>query len=458
MWDFQISGTEKKALYRVIADALERDILSGELAPGARLMTHRELAAKTGLTVSTVTRAYAEAERRRLVKTHVGRGTFVVEHLLRTSSAQESWAGTVVELGVAMPLVSEEPSIKPLVQKVLKEGVIDDLAKSVVPLGLNEHREIGAAWLRRAGVDAKAETVLITNGHQHSMDCIFGSLFAAGDGIAVDYLTNPGFKMLMERSRLQVEGIMMDEDGMLPEALDQACAAKAIRGIYMAGNVQNPSCKPIPRERREALCEVIARHKLTLIEDYTFNMMNTGQDTPLSTMLPASSVFFSSVSSAIYAGLRVDFVHAPAKFHNRIAQTVVANVWTVAPLCVALTCEAITSGTVEKALQSKQSEMARRIALLRDVLADYEVTSSEQAIYAWLFLPESWNSKDFEQEAEQNGVRVLSASRFVAGDHTAPNCVRLAFTGPPDLPSLKQGLATLVSIMQKEGSVVTPIW
>src|SRR5690554_4680616 len=63
--------------YAAIAEALARDIRSGRLARGERLPTHRELAYRLGVTVGTVTRAYAEAERRGLIEGEVGRGTFV---------------------------------------------------------------------------------------------------------------------------------------------------------------------------------------------------------------------------------------------------------------------------------------------------------------------------------------------------------------------------------------------
>src|SRR5215831_2288744 len=63
--------------YRAIADALAADITSGRLASGARLPTHRDLAYRLGVTVGTVSRAYAEAERRGLIGGEVGRGTFV---------------------------------------------------------------------------------------------------------------------------------------------------------------------------------------------------------------------------------------------------------------------------------------------------------------------------------------------------------------------------------------------
>ena len=66
-----------RSLFERLLDALERDIRSGALAPGLRLPPHRELAFALGVSVGTVTKAYAEAERRGLVQATVGRGTFV---------------------------------------------------------------------------------------------------------------------------------------------------------------------------------------------------------------------------------------------------------------------------------------------------------------------------------------------------------------------------------------------
>src|SRR5580765_7606221 len=63
--------------YRAIADALADEVKAGRLKEGTRLPTHRDLAATLRVTVGTVSRAYAEAERRGLVRGEVGRGTFV---------------------------------------------------------------------------------------------------------------------------------------------------------------------------------------------------------------------------------------------------------------------------------------------------------------------------------------------------------------------------------------------
>lgn len=48
--------------YLEIADAIERDIRSGLLAPGRRLPPQRRLAERLGLDFTTVSRGYSEAQ------------------------------------------------------------------------------------------------------------------------------------------------------------------------------------------------------------------------------------------------------------------------------------------------------------------------------------------------------------------------------------------------------------
>src|SRR5918993_1671109 len=63
--------------YQALVEALRRDVEAGVLPPGTRLPPHRELANRLGVAIGTVSRAYAIAERRGIVRGQVGRGTFV---------------------------------------------------------------------------------------------------------------------------------------------------------------------------------------------------------------------------------------------------------------------------------------------------------------------------------------------------------------------------------------------
>src|SRR5262249_60038733 len=76
-------GDREGPVYRRIVEALNADIVSGRLRRGQQLPTHRALAKALGVDLTTVTRAYTEAQRRGLTQARVGQGTFVAESMSR---------------------------------------------------------------------------------------------------------------------------------------------------------------------------------------------------------------------------------------------------------------------------------------------------------------------------------------------------------------------------------------
>ena len=72
-------GEGNDPLYLGIVDALARDVAAGKLAADFRLPTQRDLADRLGVAIGTVTRAYAEAALRGLIRSEGRRGPFVCE-------------------------------------------------------------------------------------------------------------------------------------------------------------------------------------------------------------------------------------------------------------------------------------------------------------------------------------------------------------------------------------------
>src|SRR5436305_1736063 len=75
-WKPDIAGTLGPK-YLAIADAIARDIEAGALQPGDRLPPQRMLAEALGVDLTTVTRAYGEAQRLGLIEGDGRRGSFV---------------------------------------------------------------------------------------------------------------------------------------------------------------------------------------------------------------------------------------------------------------------------------------------------------------------------------------------------------------------------------------------
>jgi DNA-binding GntR family transcriptional regulator len=65
-------------VYMLVADDIAAKITSGELPPGARLPSGPDLAVQYGIAKMTAARAVRELRDRGLVKTVIGKGTYVL--------------------------------------------------------------------------------------------------------------------------------------------------------------------------------------------------------------------------------------------------------------------------------------------------------------------------------------------------------------------------------------------
>ncbi|MGY8681758.1 phosphonate metabolism transcriptional regulator PhnF [Bradyrhizobium sp. UFLA05-153] len=71
------------SLWRIVVEAIRKDITGGTYKPGERLPTETELAATFGVHRNTVRRAFAVLKERDYVRIEQGRGTFVKERIVR---------------------------------------------------------------------------------------------------------------------------------------------------------------------------------------------------------------------------------------------------------------------------------------------------------------------------------------------------------------------------------------
>jgi GntR family transcriptional regulator len=78
--DFAIDPKSGVPFYRQIIEQVKFAIARGDLKPGDRLPTMRQLAVDLSINPNTVIRAYREMEIEGVLDTHQGSGTFVSRH------------------------------------------------------------------------------------------------------------------------------------------------------------------------------------------------------------------------------------------------------------------------------------------------------------------------------------------------------------------------------------------
>ncbi|HLO04502.1 MAG TPA: PLP-dependent aminotransferase family protein, partial [Symbiobacteriaceae bacterium] len=248
MWqpNLLVAG-EKRPLYLAIADALAEGINQGELQPGDRLPTHRDLAQSLGVTVGTVSRAYLEAERRGHVTGEVGRGTFVRRRegeLLPFGGAPEH-QGSLIDLRSNLPAwpESEDPeaTLAETLMTIARRPGLSALQGTESIAELPAHQEAGSLWLERCAVPVPPHRVLPVSGAQHGIMVVLASVARPGDLIATMSLTNPGLKAAATLLHCQLEPLAFDAAGIRPESFEQACRERNVKVLYCTPTLHNPT-------------------------------------------------------------------------------------------------------------------------------------------------------------------------------------------------------------------------
>ncbi len=439
-------------MYLGLADAIMADVERGALKPGDRLPTHRDLADALGVTVGTVTRGYAEAARRGLVRGEVGRGTVVS---LGRDEATPWWGGDVpqperIDLGLVMGMYGLDPDLGAGLRELAGRGDVQELLRYQPSRGMARHREVGAAWLSRFGLAVDPGRVLITSGGQHALVVLFSVLFRPGDRIAAASLNYPGLMTAAALAGLKLVPVDCDEEGILPGALAEACAREAVRGLYFMPGVHNPTTAGAGPERLARLADIARQRGLLVLEDAAYALTAEDPGLTLASLAPERTFFVASVSKSIAGGLRVAFVASPQEHVERLALGITGTTWLAAPLCVELACMWINDGTAGKVLARKRAEGAKRSDLAREVLVGQRFRSRRDGYFLWLELPEPWRGSDFERAALERGVVVVAGESFALGQTSAPMAVRVSLSAARSREELRRGLTVLVELLGQQ--------
>lgn len=445
------------SLYVAIADELERDILEGHLTAGEKLPPQRALAKVIGVNLTTISRAYKEAEKRGLITGTIGSGTFVSSSggSSTTLPAMADVSEDLIEMGLVGSLRGHDIDLQPILQSVLANSQLETLLDYCPSQGMAAHREVAAKWVGRYGVQAGPEDMVICTGAMHALNCCLLSLFEPGDRIAVDALTFAGFKAAAHMARIKLEPVQMDEGGMTPESLENICKRGGIKGLYLMPNLQNPTTASLSQDRRQAIAEIIQRYGLILIEDDIYGFAFRESQTAVTALVPDQSVYIGGLSKILFPGLRVAFAAVPARFRPSFIQAVVNSVWMTPPLNAALICECIESGLADQVMMHKQEIIHHRMKLVQKAFKGFNIQWADQGMFLWLHLPEGWNCAEFENAARRSGVSVISAYKFHVGSGQPPNAIRLSVGSVKDDASLERGLEILVSLLKNDQQAVT---
>ncbi len=440
-WVPQLAETGKPR-YLAIADAIAQDIQQGRLGGGDRLPPQRRLAASLGLDFTTVSRAYAEAQTRGLVTSHVGRGTFVTARPTATADPERKRAG---DQSMNMPPEPADPDLVARMQAGLGyvSANLVDLLRYQSPVGAERDRVAASSWLSLRGMAPSMERIAVTPGAHATMAAILSIITRPGDRILCERVSYPGIRNIAARFGVTLIGVEMDAQGVTPEALRAAIALHKPKALYLNPTLQNPTTLTIPVERRLALAEVLNAAGLTLIEDDAYGFSPAKAPTPIALAAPDLTWHIGGLAKCIGAGLRLAFTIAPSpRCAIRLSQAIRALSVMPSPLAAALTTQWIEDGTADGIRRFIRAESAARQEIAREALTGFAFEASENAFNVWLTLPPGVGRADVVVKMAGRPLGLIPSDAFTV-DGPAEEKLRVSLGGRISREDLRDNLMFL---------------
>ncbi len=441
-----------KPRYLQIADAIETAVKSGEIAPGERLPPQRKLAERLGIDFTTVSRAYSEALTRRVIESHVGRGTFACsvpqnEHRADPRRSRDE------DLSMNMPPEPEDPDLIARMRDGL--GAVSanlvSLLRYQSTSGGEQDKAAASSWLSKRGMVPSLERIAITPGAHATMTAILSSMTRQGDVILCESVTYPGLRSIAARMGLQLVGLPMDASGVLPDALDAAIHLHQPKALYLNPTVQNPTTLTIPQARRMEIAEVILRHRLPLIEDDAYGFIPASAPAPFATLAPDITWHIGGLAKCLGAGLRLAYTVAPnARAAFTLAQALRASAVMPSPICMALATRWIEDGTADAIRRFVRTESAVRQKIVAETLTGLDFRGEPEAFNIWLKLPQGASRAELMGRMAGRHVGLMPSDAFtVLG--TPDEHVRVCLGGIITRDELRAGLLFLANSLSDGG-------
>lgn len=441
-WRPELRGSSRQ-LYLQLVDAIASDIQSGRLTVAERLPPQRELADRLKINYATVSRAYREAQRRGLIYSRVGHGSFVCRP--RVAQLAGRRGESLVDMTMNLPPEPEDEALWERLESSWCElsARLRELLRYEEFGGSHEARSAGLRWLARVGLGGDGERLLVCPGAQSALAACVNLLAKPGDVGICEEITYPGARALAAQLGVRLIGLPMDADGISAEALARACAEHHPKFLYCNPTLQNPTTATISAARRRELVMVARRQGLSIIEDDAYGVLPSTPQTPLAALAPELTYYVSGFAKCLGPGLRVAYLLAPdARRAGSLSAILRATTIMASPITVAFATECVENGSAEAALLAIRAESMRRQGIARAELPQAVYRSHPEAFHLWLELPAPWSSATFAAQLLARGVRAVPSDAFSTRE-SAPAALRVCLGGSASHAELRAALAEI---------------
>lgn len=299
---------------------------------------------------------------------------------------------------------------------------------------------------REQGLSLQSGNLMVVGGSTHAVDMVARLYARAGGVVLVEAPTYVDAMHIFRDHQIELCSIPMDEDGLIPSALEKQVVQLSANGkfpsfLYTIPNFHNPTGSTSSEARRREIIGLARRYGFMIVEDDVYRDLSFAG--VAEGVLPASFyalaqgkqvLSIGSFSKTLAPGLRLGWLLGAEEDIQRCVNCGTTQMGGGAnPFVANIVAEYCLSGHWETHIVNLRSLYKTRCnvalaALEQYMPADVEWTRPAGGFFIWLSLPEHVFAQDVKRMALQEGVLVAAGEGFFVTPTEGEHNLRLAFS------------------------------
>lgn len=312
-------------------------------------------------------------------------------------------------------------------------------------------------------IGADPDDVVITTGSQQALDLMAELFINAGDVVLAESPSYVGALGCFRARQADVVHVDLDEDGLIPEALEETIrhlksAGRAIKFLYTIPNFQNPAGVTLTLERRQRIAEICMREHVLILEDNPYGLLGFHSDPlpAIHSFSPEGVVYLGSVSKMFAPGMRIGWALAPHAIRAKLILASEAAILSPGMFGQMFLSSYLNNYDWYGQVKIYRAMYAERCKAMLDALDEYmpecSWTKPVGGFYTWVTLPEGLNARSMLPRAVKAQVAYVSGTAFYY-DGRGTDHMRLSFCYPePD--RIREGIRRLAGVVNAEKQLV----
>ena len=312
-------------------------------------------------------------------------------------------------------------------------------------------------------IGADPDDVVITTGSQQALDLMAELFINAGDVVLAESPSYVGALGCFRARQADVVHVDMDEDGLIPEALEETIrrlksAGRAIKFLYTIPNFQNPAGVTLTLERRQRIAEICMREHVLILEDNPYGLLGFHSDPlpAIHSFSPEGVVYLGSVSKMFAPGMRIGWALAPHAIRAKLILASEAAILSPGMFGQMFLSSYLNNYDWYGQVKVYRAMYAERCKAMLDALDEYmpecSWTKPVGGFYTWVTLPEGLNARSMLPRAVKAQVAYVSGTAFYY-DGRGTDHMRLSFCYPePD--RIREGIRRHAGVVNAEKQLV----